>query len=357
LKKKQYFCLPSHLVTANKANLKTGTQVYINQRANIISMKLASAVLLVSLLSVSCDKRSPQQLDQQQSSQKSIMTKQFPSFDGKKAFAYLTSQTDFGPRNPNSAGHRRCLNYLTNELKKYADTVTQQSFTQKGYGETLKLTNIFASFKPHEQKRIFLFAHWDTRPRADMDPNQENRNKPILGANDGASGVAVLLELARILKENPPPIGIDILLTDGEDYGDSEKDGNTNMYFLGARHFAKTKSPTYTPQFGILLDMIGDRDLQIPMEQNSMRFAPGIMDMVWTVAEQVGSTQFIRVPGEAVADDHLPLNEAGIPTINIIDFQYPYWHTIQDTPDKCSPESLEAVGKVLSALIYTKLGK
>ncbi|MFZ4619025.1 MAG: M28 family peptidase [Bacteroidota bacterium] len=283
------------------------------------------------------------------------MQKNVPIFDGKRSFEMLTAQTNLGPRNPGSSGHSKCLTLLENELKKYSDYVTLQRFSQKGYNETLSLTNVFAQFNPKASKRVLLTAHWDSRPRGEEDANPALQNKPIIGANDGASGVAVLLELARLFKNNPPPIGVDILLTDGEDYGDARKDGNTDLYFLGARHFAKTKAPDYLPQFGILLDMVGDRDLQLPLELNSMDFAPQIVDMVWKTAEEVRSTQFVRIPGERISDDHLPLNEAGIPTIDIIDFQYPHWHTHQDTPDKCSSESLEAVGKVLAAVIYTKV--
>lgn len=292
-----------------------------------------------------------------QPQQQPIMEKKVPIFDGKRSFAYLRAQTDFGPRNPNSPGHQQCMYYLENELKKYADHVTLQRFNHKGYDETLKLANIFAQFNLPASKRLLLIAHWDTRPRAEEDADPALRQKPIIGANDGASGVAVLLELARLFKENPPPFGVDILLTDGEDYGDSRKDGNNDLYFLGAKHFAKMKDPAYNPQYGILLDMVGDRDLQLPLEQNSMRFAPQLLDIIWSTAEELHVTQFIRQPGEAISDDHLALNEVGIPTIDIIDFQYPHWHTHQDTPDKCSPESLEAVGSVLASVIYTKLAK
>ncbi len=285
------------------------------------------------------------------------MQKQFPAFDGNKAFEYLVAQTNFGPRNPNSEGHRRCLRYLENELKKSADIVTLQQFSRQGYGETIRLANVFAQFNPSATERILLLAHWDTRPRAEEDADPAKRDLPIIGANDGASGVAVLLQLATMFKNEPPPIGVDILLTDGEDYGDSRRDGNNDLYFLGAKHFAQQKPHTYVPRFAILLDMVGDRDLQLPLEQHSMQFAPQVMELVWSTAEEVRATQFIRVPGEAVQDDHLPLNAAGIPTIDIIDFQYPHWHTHQDTPDKCSAESLGAVGTVLSALIYTKLAK
>jgi len=283
------------------------------------------------------------------------MTPQTPLFDGAGAFAFLTAQTDFGPRTPNSEAHARCLAYLEAELAKSAETVVMQNFVEQGYdNETLRLTNVFASFNAKAEKRVLLLAHWDSRPRADQDPNPANRTKPVLGANDGASGVAVLLELARIMKQTPPSVGVDILLVDGEDYG---KESDLGKYFLGAKHFAKTIPRTYKPMFGILLDMIGDADLRIPMEQNSMKFAPQVLSMVFSSAQELGIMQFAPVPGEQIEDDHLALNEAGIPTIDLIDFQYPYWHTVQDTPDKCSPASLEAVGTVLVYVLYTKAGK
>lgn len=321
---------------------------------NIRSNTIFSTVSILALLFISSCTQQQERSAQPQ--QQHTMQKLAPRFDGNRAFSYLKAQTDFGPRNPNSAAHRQCLLFLESELRKSAEKVELQRFNHAGYGENLSLANVFAQFNRTASRRVLLVAHWDSRPRAEEDADPAKRDLPIIGANDGASGVAVLLEFARMMKENPPPIGVDILLTDGEDYGDSRKDGNTDLYFLGARHFARTKDPMYNPQYGILLDMVGDRDLQLPLEQNSMRFAPQLMDIVWSAAEEAGATQFIRIPGEAVSDDHLPLNEVGIPTIDIIDFQYPHWHTHQDTPDKCSPESLEAVGSVLSLVIYSKLG-
>lgn len=278
-----------------------------------------------------------------------------PEFDGEKAFVLLKTQTDFGPRNPNSNGHGKCLDFLAAELATYAEKVTRQNFVHNGYdGEVLKLTNVFGSFNADASERILLVAHWDTRPRADEEKDQTKHKQPILGANDGASGVAVLLELARLFKQAPPPIGVDILFVDGEDYG---KPHDLESYFLGSRYFMKVKNQNYKPRFAILLDMVGDKDLQIPMEQNSMTYAPEALELIWSTAEKLGVTQFVNVPGEQISDDHIPLNAGGLPTVDIIDFQYPYWHTLNDTPDKCSAESLEAVGKVLTHVIYSRLSR
>jgi glutaminyl-peptide cyclotransferase len=316
------------------------------------STKLKTTAAFVLLMAFSSCSRNEPATPQKPQTQVSIPT---PGFDGSRAYADLKKQTDFGPRTPQSDAHRQCLAYLVSELKQSAESVTEQQFTEKGYDrETLALTNVFASFNKQASTRVLLVAHWDSRPRADQDPIEANRLKPILGANDGASGVAILLELARQLKQMPPSVGVDILLVDGEDYGKSQ---DLEKYFLGAKYFAKTMPPTYKPLFGILLDMVGAADLRIPMEQNSMKYAPNVVGIVWTAAQELGITQFAAVPGEQIEDDHLALNEAGIPTIDLIDFDYRYWHTLEDTADKCSPESLEAVGKVLIHVIYTKAGK
>jgi Zn-dependent M28 family amino/carboxypeptidase len=197
-----------------------------------------------------------------------------------------------------------------------------------------------------------LCAHWDTRPFADMD-RIENQNEPILGANDGASGVAVLLELAFYLQKNEPPLGIDIVFFDGEDYG---REGDLDSYCLGSRYFAENNPGIY-PRFAVLLDMIGDAQLQIPREGYSQQFASQIVDLVWKAAKNVNAYQFLPEVRNYVFDDHVILNEAGIPAIDIIDFEYPdashrFWHTLEDTPDKCSPQSLKTVGEVLIELIY-----
>ncbi len=311
-------------------------------------------ILALSIAACTGESPKPREPEPQPQSEKSMTS--VPTFSGQRAFEYLLKQVSFGPRNPNSVGHRQCLDYLASTLRQFADEVQLQPFQAQGYNEVLALTNVIARFNPEAKKRILLCAHWDTRPRAEQDTNKARRNEPILGANDGASGVAVLLEIASLLKQNPPAIGIDIVLFDGEDYG---REGDLQKYFLGSRYFVKNKPPDYLPVFGILLDMVGDKFLDLPKEQHSMRFAPDIVDMVWRKAWELGYTQFLDEIRHEVNDDHLILNQGGIKTINIIDFDYPdpthrYWHSHEDTPDKCSPESLEAVGTVVTHIVYTR---
>lgn len=276
--------------------------------------------------------------------------KAFILFNGKRAFDYLLRQCQFGPRAPGSEGHKEALNFLVLELRKYADDVRLQNFPFYSpiEGRWFMLTNIIASFG-NQKRRILLAAHWDTRPCADQDPDPKGRNRPILGANDGASGVAVLLEVARILRSHPPKIGVDIVLFDGEDSG---RDGYPEEFCQGSKYFAQKMGADYNPEFGILLDMIGDRDLTVYVEGYSARYAPDIVDKIWSAAEELGIAEFNRRIGYEVVDDHLPLLKAGIKCVDLIDFDYPYWHTLEDTPDKCSPESLEKVGKVLLKVIY-----
>ncbi len=316
-------------------------------------MQIAHLTLFLALAALNCGRQEPK--PSSAPSGRALPVQQAPAFDGARAYALLKAQTSFGPRVPETAAHQQCLEYLQQQLQATAAAVNLQSFTHPGYdGATLHLTNLIASFNLQAKTRILLVAHWDSRPRADEDPDPKKRSLPIPGANDGASGVAILLEIARHLKTTPPAVGVDMLLVDGEDYG---KEGDTPNYLLGARYFADHLPPGFQPAFGILLDMVGDRQLEIPKEPYSMKYAPDIVDLVWSTAHSLGVSQFTDDVQGWVTDDHLPLNEAGIKTIDLIDFNYPdssnrYWHTTEDTPDKCSPESLEAVGKVLMAVIY-----
>ena len=286
-----------------------------------------------------------------------------PSFDAQAAYDYVDRQVSFGTREPNSQGAAKAIDFYLEELGKYADTVRTQKFTHVGYNSTtLNLTNIIASFNPDARLRILLCAHWDSRPRADMETDEAEQNKAILAANDGASGVGVLLEMARILKENPQPIGIDIVLFDGEDYGDSDID-NTDQYFLGAKYFAGNLPAGYQPAFGILLDMVGDKEAEFAMEAHSMQYAYGVVTQIWRAAAHLQLSAFKQVKGGFVSDDHLPLNQiAHIPTIDIIDIDLvghnspnprrQYWHTQNDTMENISAETLGQVGRLLVYTIY-----
>lgn len=275
-----------------------------------------------------------------------------PGFSADSAFELVKRQVGFGPRAPGLPGHAEQLGWMTELLRQRADTVILQSFTHDAGGVDVELTNVFARFRPDVPERVLLLAHWDTRPTADAESDPDLREQPILGANDGASGVAVLLELSRLLAAEPPPIGVDLLFTDGEDYGPF----SSNMY-LGAKYFAANLPPGYAPYYGILLDMVGDRDPVFPIERNSQSYAPEVVDRVWALAEELGhGAVFPRRNGSSITDDHIPLNRAGIRTIDIIDFEYGpgnmYWHTLDDTVENTSPQGLGAVGEVVTALVY-----
>lgn len=270
-------------------------------------------------------------------------------FEAQRAFEILKKQCEFGPRPPGSPAHRETQNYLFAELQKYANSVALQPLQYTANGVTLQLNNIIAEFGAPSGETLLLAAHWDTRPIADHDPKPENRDKPILGANDGASGVAVLLEIARVLKLKPPSRRIIIVLFDGEDYGKSVDD-----MFIGSRFFARNLGK-WRPDYGILLDMVGDKDLGIPIERYSWNANREFAELIWRRAADLGLAPFQQRVGAAIMDDHVPLIRVGIPMVNIIDFTYPYWHTLEDTVDKCSPKSLEVVATLVISIIYDGL--
>lgn len=273
-----------------------------------------------------------------------------PEFDADAAFANLVHQCNFGPRNPGSQGAQACLEWFKTELGKLADEVWLQPFqaVEALTGEERSLTNVIASFPGQGGFPLMLCAHWDTRAHADLDPDPDNRKTPISGANDGASGVAVLLEIARIASLYPPPRDLLIVLFDGEDMGRSHY---PEEFALGSRYWASHPLPLI-PTEAILLDMIGDADLEIPIEQFSEKYASSLRGYLWELADNLGLDAFPDRLGPAVQDDHLPLQRIGIRAVDLIDFDYQYWHTIADTPDKCSVESLHQVGVLLIAFIY-----
>lgn len=283
------------------------------------------------------------------------------AFDAALADSLVARQVAFGPRVPGTEAHAAALRWMTEWLEERADSVAQIPFTHVTQdGDTLSLTNVWASFAPQASSRILLTAHWDSRPVAERSEDPDDRGRPVPGANDGASGVAVLLALADELARTPPVVGVDILLTDGEDWGYGPVGYETRIedMLLGARHFASTQGGTYRPLFGILLDMVGERNARFPWEQNSLALAPEVVRRVWDVAEELGhGDYFPQEPGRAVTDDHVVLNEAGIRTIDIIDFDYPAWHTADDTPDKIDPATLGAVGDVVLEVIRRQGGR
>jgi hypothetical protein len=281
-----------------------------------------------------------------------------PNFDEDNAFSYLVAQCDFGPRNPGSDGYFACLDYLITELDQSANEIILQDFSyqEQRYNKRYNLENIIARYNPDSEFQTVISAHWDTRPWADQEDLQQDRDQPIIGANDGASGVAILLELARIMGENPPPIGVNLVFFDGEDLG---VPGENETYCQGSRFFAKNL-PIPRPDEAINLDMVGDKQLVIPIERYSLEYHPKLVRHLWDRAKDMGLDAFIGRVDYAIYDDHIPLNEiAGIPSIDLIDFKYPnsyanFWHTLNDIPENCSEESLGQVGDLMVDYIYNR---
>ena len=271
-------------------------------------------------------------------------------FDGATAFGYLERQLAFGPRIPGTSGHRQAGDWLLGELRARADTVMVQEWTQvTRRGQRLPLRNFLARFRPDAVERVLLLAHWDTRPLADQSVNLAAQRMPVPGANDGASGVAVLLGVADALKKAPPAVGVDLLFVDGEDYGDFSDSTETLM---GARYFAAHQPAGYPPLFAVVFDMVGDKDQQFYYEGYSASFAPEVVQRVWRTADRLGYGR-VFLPGvrHTLTDDHVALQQAGIHAIDVVDFDYPHWHTTDDTIDKVSAASLQVVGDVAVALV------
>jgi hypothetical protein len=269
--------------------------------------------------------------------------------DGAAALGYVKSQLEFGPRIPGTEGHRRMASWLDSLLRARADTVVGQAWDHTAVdGTVVPLRNFIARFQPAAEERLLFLAHWDTRPRADA-PGSRDHDAPVPGANDGASGVAVLLAMADALQRIPPAIGVDLLFVDGEDFGDFGVDKDV---LLGSRYYARNPLPGPKPLFAVLFDMVGDRDLQIYQEGNSLTAAPEVVELVWKVAAGTGYGRlFPAEPRHTISDDHIPLQQAGFRAIDLIDFDYPHWHTPDDTFDKVSAESLKAVAEVAMAVV------
>ncbi|MDH3456034.1 MAG: M28 family peptidase [Gemmatimonadota bacterium] len=273
-----------------------------------------------------------------------------PPFDGQMALRYVEQQLAFGPRVPNTEGHRRTGDWILAKLQERADSVEVQTFTHvTTTGDTLALRNFVGKFRPAAVERILYMAHWDTRPQADRSPNLGQQQLPVPGANDGASGVALLLAVADALSDTPPSFGVDLVFVDGEDYGDFT---SRDDVLIGSTHYADQLTPDRFPLFAIVWDMVGDRDLQLHQEGYSVQRAPEVVDRVWSRAADLGHGRVFRpTVAYTMLDDHVPLLDAGVRAIDVIDFDYPPWHTTEDTLDKVSAESLQIVGEVAVALV------
>ena len=292
-----------------------------------------------------------------------------PAFIADSAMAYCQAQCDFGPRTMNSKAHDLCEEWIVNKFKGFGLEVETQKADLTGWdGTKLHSTNIIAHFNPQAERRILICAHWDSRPWADNDPDSTNWHKPVLAANDGASGVGVMLEVARLLQNDTTlAIGVDLVCFDAEDYGTPQwaekNEDSENTWALGAQYWAKNLPENYKPQFGILLDMVGGQGAKIYQEHFSLRYAASIVDKVWSAARHAGfSSVFANEVGGGVTDDHIPVNEAGIPTIDIIPFYPdcsqssfgPTWHTINDDMEHLDSNTLKAVGQTLIQVIYSE---
>jgi Zn-dependent M28 family amino/carboxypeptidase len=270
-------------------------------------------------------------------------------FDGAAAFRYVEQQMAFGPRIPGRPGHEQMKAWLDSTARARADTVIVQDWEHvTAKGTRLQLRNVIARFNPGAAERILYLAHWDTRPHTDS-PLSKDSSGVVPGANDGASGVAVLLGVADALRKQPPAIGVDLLFVDGEDYGDFADSTET---LIGSRYYARHQAPGNTPLFAVLFDMVGDRDLQIYQEGYSVSGAPEVVERVWSTARAMGyGTSFIDTPKHSLTDDHTALQKVGIRAIDVVDFDYPAWHTADDTIDKVSAQSLQVVGDVAVGVV------
>lgn len=289
-----------------------------------------------------------------------------PEFNADSAYSYVDKQVSFGPRVPGSKAHLACRDWLAAELKRHGAETTVQNITVRTYdNKVINGYNIIGSINPDAQSRIMLSAHWDSRPYADWDPDPANHNTPIPGANDGASGVGVLLEIARVLKTNNPPVGVDIFFWDVEDYGeprDAQGQEKEDTWGLGSQYWSKNPhKPGYTARYGILLDMVGASFASFYHEGFSQRYAPSIVSKVWSHAHELGyANYFLNSESNPIMDDHYYVNKyANIPTIDIIHQVnnsqtgfFPYWHTLKDDMSQIDRTTLKVVGQTLLRTVF-----
>ncbi len=293
-----------------------------------------------------------------------------PKFDRDSAYQFIAAQAAFGPRVPNTAAHTACKDYLANKLREFGGTVIEQNFKAQAYtGTILNGTNIIGQYNPTAKKRIVLAAHWDSRHIADYDPDESKRNEPVMGVDDGASGVGVLLEVARQLGANPiENLGVDIIFFDAEDHGEGGGGGKIESWGLGSQHWSNNFHVSeYRAEYGLLLDMVGSKNARFPIEGTSARFAPNVVRKVWRLAQGMGYGDYFSSQNVGgITDDHYFVNTiARIPMADIINLPIKtdedtdqafvnHWHTTSDTMENIDKRTLRAVGQVVLAVVYNE---
>lgn len=320
---------------------------------------------ITAIASTSCG---PGNANKSNSTKSQTIAVEVPQFNGDSAYNFTAVQVAFGPRVPRTPAHEKCANYLSDKLRGFgADVIVQQGEMRAFDGSMMPIKNIIGQYQPEKRNRILLFAHWDSRPFADHDPDPARRNQPIDGANDGASGVGVLLEVARHLNSNPTTLGVDIILFDAEDYGmpdHIDMPYQPDTWCLGSQYWGKNPHKQgYEARYGILLDMVGAKNATFYKEGYSMEFAPQLVKEIWRTAASLGyGNYFIPSRGGTITDDHLYVNKhRGITCVDIIQFDPAtdtsfgsYWHTHNDTMENVDSQTLKAVGQTLMTVIYNE---
>lgn len=328
---------------------------------NYLNMKKIFIFGLCAFVLLSCAQPKAEQSE-------NTKPKNVPAFSADSAYSYTSAQVAFGPRVPNTDAHKKCALYLAAKLREFGAQVTEQSATLTAFnGDVLQSVNIIGSYNPEAESRVVLFAHWDSRPWCDNDPDPANRSKPVLGANDGASGVGVLLEMARQFGAGKPDIGVDIIFFDAEDYGAPQNHSSQSeeAWCLGTQYWAQSPHvPGYTARYGVLLDMVGAPGATFYKEGYSMYYANSVVDKIWTLAASLGFGSYFRTETIGpITDDHYYMNKiAGIPSVDIIHYRNEgndsgfgkYWHTVDDTMQNVDKNTLNAVGTTLMHLVYNE---
>ena len=316
----------------------------------VFGMRFHVAILIMVMTVAGCSDRKPA------GNETPKRTGPRTAFSGDSALGYVRAAMAFGFRIPGTEAHRQAGDWIVAQMRERADTVVVQEWTHtSAAGVALPMRNVLARYRPEAAERVLFLTHWDTRPRSERAARPEDRTRPVPGANDGTSGIGLFLALGDVLKRTPPRVGVDLLFVDGEDYGDFET--NTDV-LIGSTYFAEhLPGADYRPTFGVLWDMVADRDLQFVYEQNSLDGAPEVVARVWQTAADLGYGHvFVQQSRPAITDDHVPLLRKGLRVIDVIDFEYgpasqTWHHTPDDTIDKLAAASLQVVGDVAATLV------